>query len=178
MKVAVIEKFRETKIWLRHEVLPVFKAPFYFIENIWLFRKQLWRFRVWDYSYNLKIFMRSFELTAEALESKYAFSERAKKDAKDIRKFIQLLEIYHDPFCEAERLTGKKFNSLFCEAFGENFLIESDKTDGSLKNKTKEEQELAKKEYENFSEIVQNVEKRAWKNAWKLISRRGQCWWD
>ena len=39
-----------------------------FFENFWFFRKQLWEFRSWDYSFNLQLLSRSLEKTAKTLE--------------------------------------------------------------------------------------------------------------
>jgi hypothetical protein len=44
-----------------------YKIPMFF-ENLWFFSKELWYFRSWDYTFNLKLFARSLEKTANTLE--------------------------------------------------------------------------------------------------------------
>ena len=149
------------------------KAPFIFIENVWWFRKQLWKFRTWDYMYNLQMFVRSLEKTANFLESGHALAEGADKAAADIRKFIHLIEVSEDPYTEAEKITGLDFLKLHQDAIknadGEVVWF----VWGPEENWTPEQ-----REYDRYSKIVKQLEERSWKNAWKLISRKGQHWWD
>lgn len=75
MKVVFADSFwKSLEIMSRHQTwwyktYEVFryKIPMFF-KNVWYFRKELWRFRGWDYTFNLDIFARSLEKTAHTLE--------------------------------------------------------------------------------------------------------------
>jgi hypothetical protein len=149
-------------------------APWRFLKNVWSFRKELWRFRTWDYKFNVDLFRRSFELTAAAMESEDAVSANALEDAKEMRKFIRYLEIYSDPYTEAEKILGVKYMELHDKAMGKepcswNYL---------WMNKPKEEWTPEQLKLIELQELIHTLEERSWKNAWKLIGRRGRGWWD
>jgi len=75
MKVVFTESFwKSLKIMARHHTwwyrtYEVFryKLPAFF-RNLYYFRRELWEFRGWDYSFNLTLFARSLEKTSEVLE--------------------------------------------------------------------------------------------------------------
>lgn len=75
MKVVFTESFwKSLKIMARHQTwwyrtYEVFryKLPAFF-RNLYYFRRELWEFRGWDYSFNLTLFARSLEKTSEVLE--------------------------------------------------------------------------------------------------------------
>lgn len=69
-----------------------YKIPMFF-ENLWYFRKVLWEFRSWDYSFNLKILSRSLEKTANTLEfyGHEVDESRLKKVAK-IKRAIEIIK--------------------------------------------------------------------------------------
>lgn len=165
MKTNIFGKIKELiediRWRIHNEVQHLMRAPWYFLKNVWRFRKELWRFRAFDYSFNLAMLTRSLEITADFMESRDAVSEHASRDAKDIRKFIKYLEVYADSMKEAERLTGKDFMELY-ERFPHDF--------GGNPEQNPELAELVK--------LSHQIEARSWKNAWKLIARRGQRWWD
>jgi hypothetical protein len=77
-----------------------------FLKNFWYFRKHLYEFRPWDYSYNLNIFAASLEKTADFIEvhgmeidetrlKKVAAMRRAVQIMKNIseRDYLELAEI-------------------------------------------------------------------------------------
>ena len=53
--------------WYKTYAVFRYKIPMFF-ENFWFFRKQLWEFRSWDYTFNLRLLGRSLEKTAHTLE--------------------------------------------------------------------------------------------------------------
>lgn len=138
----------------RNRVLPTATVPFWFLKNVWRFRRELFHFRDFDYAYNLRIFARSLEITAEFLESGDAMSASAKRDARDIRKFLRYLRTHEEPMREAERLSGKDFAELYLDP------------------------DTQRPEFRELMELAEKVEVRSWKNSWKLIARRGRGWWD
>ena len=75
MKVTFADSFwkslntlsRHQTWWYKTYEVFRYKIPM-FIENLWFFRKELWKFRSWDYTFNLFLFKRSLEKTAHTLE--------------------------------------------------------------------------------------------------------------
>ena len=77
------------KIVKRNKVKIFFKSLYYSLRNFWSFRKEIWRYRTWDYRYNLNLFARSIELTADGIE-KYGIEEPVMKENRidAMRKFV------------------------------------------------------------------------------------------
>lgn len=141
-----------------------------FIKNFWRFRKELWEFYPWDYRYNLSLFKRSLEITANNIE-KYGNEieeSRMKKVAK-MRRVIELLNNHiQDNFIEqAESSLGLKVNSNFNFEKCENKL-------GSYKivnNCTNEEEKNNKLIYEKSVEIKE----QQWKEIWEILKGQEKC---
>ena len=98
--------------WYKTYELFRYKIPM-FLENIWFFRKQLWEFRSWDYGFNLRLFGRSLEKTANTIEfygSEVDIS-RMKKVAK-IKRVIELINSVRegDYIEKAENVLGELKN--------------------------------------------------------------------
>jgi biotin operon repressor len=125
----------------------------YFLENIWFFRKELYKFRSWDYSYNLEMFRRSLEKTVNTIEfhGNEIDTSRLKKVEK-IKRSIQLLNnIRTDDYInQAENELGKIKNSDW---------LWTDKED------TEEEKTHNRKVFDRAREI----EDSEWKELWSII---------
>lgn len=64
-----------------------------FLKNIWYFRKELYDFEAWDYRFNLNLFQRSLEATADYLEHKgIEIEESRMKKVAQMRRVLELLE--------------------------------------------------------------------------------------
>lgn len=69
-----------------------YKLPMFF-ENFWYFRKELWRFRSWDYSFNLMILSRSLEKTVHTLEFHgWEIEETKNKKVEKIKRVIEIIK--------------------------------------------------------------------------------------
>lgn len=147
-------------------------APWRFIQNVWRFRKELWNFRRFDYSFNLSLFKKSLALTADFLESDDVVSSFTKEDAAQIRKFIKYLDINENPELEAERILGVDYLELSKKVYG------NDGCNFTWTNKPQEEWTPEQLQLHEMHNLIHTLEERSWKNAWKLISRRGRRWWD
>jgi len=125
----------------------------YFLENIWFFRKELYKFRSWDYSYNLEMFRRSLEKTVNTIEfhGQEIDTSRLKKVEK-IKRSIQLLNnIRTDDYInQSENELGKIKNSDW---------LWTDKED------TEEEKTHNRKVFDRAREI----EDSEWKELWSII---------
>lgn len=135
-----------------------------FIKNVWFFRKELWRFRWWDYSFNLDIFRRSLEKTSKELEVRgnEIDETRLKKVAK-INRVIELLgHIRSDLYIEmAEKELGelKKMKINFEDVPdqpGYYRLVDNENPDDVNHNR---------KVYRRSDEI----EAQEWKELWRIL---------
>ena len=82
----------------------------YFLENIWFFRKELYAFRSWDYSFNLDLFRRSLEKTVDTIENYgHEVDESRLKKVEKMKRAIQLIKnVRSDEYVRnAEKELGK-----------------------------------------------------------------------
>ena len=95
------------KIVRRNKVKIFFKSLYYSLRNFWSFRKEIWRYRTWDYRYNLNLFARSIELTADAIE-KYGIEEPVMKEKRinAMRKFVWYVQNMDNGIELAEKELG------------------------------------------------------------------------
>jgi hypothetical protein len=125
----------------------------YFFENIWFFRKELYKFRSWDYSYNLDLLRRSLEKTVNTIEFHgHEVDKSRMKKVEKINRTIQLINnIRSDEYVnQAETELGKIKNSDW---------LWTDKED------TKEEKIHNRKVFDKSREI----EESEWKELWSII---------
>jgi hypothetical protein len=146
--------------------------PWRFLKNVWLFRKELWNFRQWDYCFNNRLYARSWELTAEYLDSDTCITGSGHEDAANIRNFIKLLRLSEDGVTEAERIMGIDF-------FEQSKLADGD--EGCLSSwlsRPKETWDEEQRKFYKMLMLMNQIEKKSWKNAWKFMSSHGQGWWE
>lgn len=156
----------------KKEIKNAVLAPWRFLRNVWWFRRELWRFRRWDYKFNNDLYIRSWELSAELYESEDCITAQGPQDAVNIRKFIKMLKLSEDGIPEAERIMGVDFLEQARKADGE---------EGFLSNWSCNPEETWSDDQKKFREmmrLIRQIEERNWKNAWKLMSRKGQHWWE
>lgn len=161
MKVTFAESFWESLRTLRrhqtwwYKIYELFryKLPLLF-KNIWYFRKELWDFRGWDYTFNLQLFARSLAKTAEVLKDGNEIDKTRLKKVEKIQRVIYLIE----------RIKT------------ENYISDAENELGKLKNisswfkddDSPEEKEHNRKVFERSSEI----EQQEWNELWTIL--RGQ----
>ena len=113
MKVTFADSFWDSlKVMSRHQTwlyktYAVFryKIPM-FIENLWFFRKELWEFRSWDYSYNLSLLKRSLEKTCHTLEFYGMEVEYSRmKKVNKIKRAIQIIESINAKTINIKKIT-------------------------------------------------------------------------
>lgn len=135
-----------------------------FIKNVWFFRKQLWDFRWWDYSFNLDIFRRSLEKTSKELEVRgNEIDETRLKKVEKINRVIELLgHIRSDLYIEmAEKELGELKRMKFDfeddpDQPGYYRLVDNENPDDVNHNR---------KVYRRADEI----EAQEWKELWKIL---------
>lgn len=137
--------------WYKTYELFRYKIPM-FIENLWFFRKELWEFRSWDYSYNLSLLKRSLEKTCNTLEFYGMEVEISRmKKVNKIKRAIQIIESINEGhyISRAEEQIGELQNTDW-------FLSKDD---------TPEERTHNKKVFE-LSDKIENDE---WKELFRIL---------
>jgi hypothetical protein len=140
-----------------------YKIPM-FLKNLWFFRKEIWEFRSWDYSFNLMMLRRSLEKTVNTIEFVgHEIQETRTKKVEKMKRAIELLEhIRSDSYIEmAEKELGelKRMNWDFEELPdrpGFSRLVDNDNPDDVNHNR---------KVYKRADEI----EAEEWKELWKIL---------
>ena len=161
MKVTFADSFwKSLKILSRHQTwwyktYEVFryKLPLFF-RNIWYFRKELWDFRGWDYTFNLQLFARSLEKTAEVLKDGNEIDKTRLKKVEKIERVIHLIE----------RIKNNNYTSDAEKELGELKNVSS----WFVKDDSPEEKEHNRKVFERSAEI----EEQEWNELWTIL--RGQ----
>lgn len=171
MKVTFADSFGKSikrLIWHQHPVYKFYeffryKLPMFF-ENLWFFRKELWNFRSWDYSFNLSLLSRSLEKTVNTIEYYgHEVDESRMKKVQKMKRVIELLNhIRSDSYIEmAEKELGEiknvdwKFEQI-AESPGHMRLVD---------NENPEDVEHNRKVYNRADKI----EAEEWKEIWKIL---------
>ena len=157
--------------WHHHPVYKFYeffryKIPMFF-KNVWFFRKELWRFRTWDYTFNLSLLKRSIEGLADTIEFKgwEIDGPRMKKVAK-MKRAIQILDnIENHPYIEmAEEKLGKlsKWRIEFAPLPDNPEMYELVET----------ETEIEKNHRRAVYDLSNKLEEQEWNELWTIL--RGQ----
>lgn len=79
--------------------------------NFWYFRKEIWNFRAWDYSYQLRLWRKSLVPLRKCLTDGYEVAEHRMKKVVAIQEAIDLIdEILADNYIDtAEAILGIDF---------------------------------------------------------------------
>jgi hypothetical protein len=158
-------------IWHQHPVYKFYelfryKIPMFF-KNLWFFRKELFEYRKWDYTFNLGLLRRSLEGTVDYIDFKgwEIDSSRLKKVAK-MRRAIEILNnIESHTYIEmAETKLGKL----------DSFEIEFERVSETpeLYQLIENETESQKKHRRSVYDLSEQLEKDEWNELWTIL--RGQ----
>ena len=164
-------KSLKTLAWRHHPVYKFYeffryKIPMFF-KNVWFFRKELWQFRTWDYSFNLSLLKRSLEGLVDTIEFKgwEIDGPRMKKVAK-MKRAIQILDnIDKHPYIEmAEEKLGplSKWDIEFQPVSGNSELFEL------VDNESENEKNHRRTVYD----LSNQLEEQEWNELWTIL--RGQ----
>jgi len=145
-----------------------------FIKNIWTFRKALWKFEWFDYTYNLIIFKRSLEITSKNL-NKYGIevNEHRKLKIEKINKVIELLnnhitDNYYDRI-------AKKYNLSDNELFSKEQINEMHKLENDEWIELWEIIRISDS-YKKYYDLVKDNKNINWEDYYDGSDMRG--WWD
>ena len=132
-----------------------YKLPGFF-RNLYYFRRELWEFRGWDYSFNLSLFARSLEKTSEVIEKHGNEVESSKnKKVEKIKRVVELIKNSREDLYiyRAEEELG--------EIRGENWFLGDEELNP-------DDMEHNRKVYARAREI----EEMEWSEIWDIL--RGQ----
>ena len=123
------------------------------LKNFWFFRKEIWSFRPWDYTYQLDLLKRSLEPLADCIEKGMEIDETRLKKVDAIRRSITILEnITKDQYIDlAEKERGTEVNV--------DHMFEEEPEDISRKNR-------------DIFDLAQKMEEEEWIELFHLL--RGQ----
>lgn len=106
-KEKLIEIWDEIDVWFHWKIKPIYTFFRYDLKygilNFWKFRKEIWRFRSWDYGFNVDLFARSIELTCDTIENNgMEIPETKDPKVKQMKRFIWLAQNYKNSYELAE----------------------------------------------------------------------------
>jgi hypothetical protein len=134
-----------------------------FFKNVWFFRKELLEFKGWDYNYNLDLFKRSLEKTANEMEFYgHEVEITRKKKVKKIKRVIEILnnisEYSYITMAEKELGEIKNYDVFFEPTLkGELYQIKS--------NESEEDKNHNRLVYDRAHEI----ENEEWNELWRIL---------
>jgi len=170
MKILFADSFGKSLkrlVWHQKPIYKVYelfryKIPMFF-ENLWFFRKSLWEFRSWDYSFNLQMLGRSLEKTVNTIEYHgHEVDDSRMKKVQKMKRVIELLgHLRSDSYIEmAEKELGK------IKDIDWDFEEVKDNPDYfQLIEPNSEEKEHNRNVYNRADEI----EKEEWKEIWRIL---------
>lgn len=178
--------------WYKTYSVIRYKIPMFF-ENIWYFRKQLWEFRSWDYTYNLRLFGRSLEKTAHTMEHfGHEVEITRMKKVEKIKRVVQIIQSLDESnyIDKAEEVLGDLKN-LDGWLNGREDSSEEREHNGKVFKLAKKMEEdewielcliLKGQDIKEYSDLMENAtEEEKWNtNLWdKWFDGSGmKHWWD
>jgi hypothetical protein len=144
-KEATMDLVRKIKRWL------FVTSPVLFVKKCWRFRKELAKFRTFDFKYNLDLFCASLEITRDFMLSGDTVSEGGEQTAEEIQHFLDLLKRHHNAIEIAEKELGYEFSPL--------------------------EDPDPKKDRALITRI-ESIEETSWLDAFNFLRDKLRNWWD
>ena len=181
------------------------RQVFRFVLNLWTFRKVLWKWRWWDYRYNLNLFAQGLRLQHKGMsENSMEIWETRKKKLEKMEEAIDIIDRMDSDWHieEAQRQLGKKliyrdwdFEEVDPSEPITGKTIETDIDDPLMDGKHfKVVDNLTDEESQNNREIYDlsyELEDRDWRQLWIGIICGGpnlhddgfdgsnmKTWWD
>lgn len=140
----------------------------YFIGNIWKFRKELWEHRWWDYTFTLQMLYRSISIMEKEMHNGLEVEESRNKKIQKMQRLLELLNNkINDRYIEiAEKELGYE---MILNGFDFEEIDETDSNGEKLyrmvDNETDEEKELNQKIFDRSREI----EESEWSEIWRIL---------
>lgn len=101
--------------FLNMGVIVFFRDIFRFIKNIWTFKRELYMFRTWDYSFTLEMFRRCLIEKEKDMHTWNEDKESLNKKIEKVQRVIQLLDrqLGHHPEYLDWELESREWNELW-----------------------------------------------------------------
>jgi hypothetical protein len=140
----------------------------YFLSNIWKFRKELYEHRWWDYHFTLQMLYRSIAIMEKGMHDGLEIRESRDKKIQKMQRLMELLDNKINDKCIeiAEKELGYEM------IMREWKFEEIDRTDSNgeklyqmIDTETDEERELNRKILDKTSEI----EEMQWNEIWEIL---------
>jgi len=121
------------------------------VRNIIFFRKEIWNFRPWDYTYNLRILSKSLEPLRDSIKGGYEVDISKLKKVQKIERAIEILNnITEDKYINiAESQLGFKVNT--------DYIFDNDAP------------ENIKEANGKIYSLSQEIEDKEWKELWVIF---------
>jgi len=149
------------------------KKFFRFIKNVWAFRKALWNFRWWDYTFTLDIMKVCLKEMSDNLETKGIEVDGPR--LKKVNKMRRAIEIMNNmEGVQHIMMAEKELGELHIEPFE---FEPSESHPGSCElvdNKTPEQKEHNDKVYARAREI----EEQEWAELWEIFKGQDSLKYD
>lgn len=163
MKVVIADSFwksldamrRHGTWWYKTYEVVCYKIPSFF-RNLWFFRKEIWEFRGWDYTFNLRLLSRSLQKTAYVME--YHGHEVEISRMKKVEKIKRAIEILNS------------INESVYIDKAENELGELRNLDGWSMDREDTQEE--KDHNGSVFKLAKEIEDNEWNELWDIL--RGQ----
>ena len=165
-----IEKYNTW--WYKTYEVFRYKIP-WFIKNIYRFRKDLWKYRTYDYVYVLSMFKTSLEGLRDGIKNGNEVKESSTKKVQKIERVIRFLEnkIADDYIERAEMEIGPIRNLDF------EFILsnkqESEEDTNHNRKVFNRAREIQTSEWKEIWEIIKAQDAESYKNGSGMLS-----WWD
>jgi len=141
------------------------KNPKRIVYNFWYFRKEIYYFRDFDYTYNFDLFIKSLERTANTIDSNEVIVNH-KETADSIRNFCKLYKRYiNDGYIEEAGCNWDNISFSFEPIEGSDLL--------ELKSDSKYSEEEMKEFYKK-ADILRKKDFGALVEEFKKF----ETWWD
>ena len=166
MKQSFYKKYLEYS-WLdafysffRYELTNLFK-------NIWLFRKDLWKFRWYDYGYTLNILQTSLEAMEKGMHNGYEVPESRNKKIAKMQRSIQILNnIKTTNYYELAE------NELHLKYTYVPFDFEPLKNNPEYFKLVSKESKEVKETNRKISDRAREIEQSEWNELWDIFKGR------
>lgn len=179
-----LKKLRFHNRWF-YKLYDLFKYNIpYFFKNIWKFRKELYRYREYDYIFSLIMFKRSLELLCNTIEFKgHEINETRLKKVTKLKRVIEILSYFeNDSFNElAEKQLG--FNYDYSYGLDQRDLMPKEIKDNNWKI-IELSMALENSLFQELLEILKGQDREIFKGLndeeyYELFDGSGiQGWWD
>ena len=180
-------KSLERLAWYNNPIYKAYRLFRYdipkFINNVWRFRKELWKHRWWDHYFTLMILKKSLEIQEDGMRTK-GWEEKSSLNKKltRMKRVIELLQNQiDDNFID---IAEKELGQLHLSDLG------FEETDNGMYALVDEDNEEQKQHNKKVFKRAHEIEEKEWKEIWDTLKGKKykeykdydgsdlRSWWD